>query len=57
MDVRTDELLRNLEGYLIELVSCVKSTDEVNIVAEALGSVQDALKGLAQKPICSQIQS
>ena len=57
MDVRTDKLLRNLEGYLIELVFCVKSTDEVNVVAEALGSVQDALKELAQKPICSRIQS
>ena len=57
MDVRTDKLLRNLEGYLIELVFCVKSTDEVNLVAEALGSVQNALKELAQKPICSRIQS
>jgi hypothetical protein len=57
MDIRTEELLRNLEGYLIELVCCVKSTDEVNLVAEALGSVQDALKDLAQKPISSRIQS
>ena len=57
MDVRTDKLLRNLQGYLIELVFCVKSTDEVNLVAEALGSVQNALKELAQKPICSRIQS
>ena len=50
MDVRAEELLRNLEGYLNELVCCVKSTDEVNVVAEALGSVQDALQELAQKP-------
>lgn len=49
MHGRTDELLRNLEGYLIELASCVKSTDEVNVVAEVLGSVQDALKELAPK--------
>ena len=51
MDVRTEGLLRNLEGYLIELVCCVKSTDEVNLVAEALGRVQEALKESAQKPI------
>ena len=57
MEVRTEKLLRNLEGYLTELVCCVKSTDEVNLVAEALGSVQDALQDLAQKPICSRIQS
>ena len=54
MDVRAEELLRNLEGYLNKLVCCVKSTDEVNLVAEALVSVQDSLRDLAQKPICSR---
>jgi hypothetical protein len=57
MEVRTEELLRNLEGYLTELVCCVKSMDEVNLVAAALGSVRDALQDLAQKPICRRIQS
>jgi hypothetical protein len=57
MDVPTEELLRNIEGYLIELVCCVKSMDEVNLVAEALVSVQDALRDLAQKPICSRSRS
>ena len=58
MDVKTDErLLRNIEGYLIELVFNVKSMDEVNLVAAALVSVQDALRGLAQEPICSRMQS
>jgi len=47
----TDErFLRNIEGYLIELVCSVESMDEVNLVAEVLVSVQDALRGLAQKP-------
>jgi hypothetical protein len=51
MDVQTDErLLRNIEGYLIELVCNVESMDEVNLVAEVLVSVQDALRDLAQKP-------
>jgi len=58
MDVQTDErLLRNIEGYLIELVCNVKSMDEVNLVAAALVSVQNALRDLAQEPICSRIQS
>jgi hypothetical protein len=57
MDVRTDErLLINIEGYLIELVCNVESMDELNLVAEALVSVQDALRHLAQEPICSRIQ-
>jgi hypothetical protein len=57
MDVRTDErLLINIEGYLIELVCNVESMDELNLVAEALVSVQDALRRLAQEPICSRIQ-
>jgi hypothetical protein len=47
----TDErFLRNIEGYLIELVCSVESMDEVNLVAEVLVSVQDALRGLTQKP-------
>ena len=51
MDVQTDEqLLRNIEGYLIELVCNVECMDEVNLVAEVLVSVQDALRNLAQKP-------
>lgn len=55
MDVQTDErLLRNIEGYLSELVCCVNSMDEVNLVAEALVSVQDSLRDLAQKPICGR---
>ena len=58
MDVQTDErLLRNMEGYLIELVCNIESMSEVNLVAEVLVSVQDALRGLAQKPIYSRIQS
>ena len=55
MDAQTDERrLRNIEGYLIELVCCVNSMDEVNLVAEALVSVQDSLRDLDQKPICSR---
>jgi hypothetical protein len=51
MDVQTDErLLRNIEGYLIELICIVESMDEVNLVADVLVSVQDALRDLAQKP-------
>jgi hypothetical protein len=51
MDVQTDaRLLRNIEGYLIELVCNVKSMEEVNLLAEALVSVQDALRDLEQKP-------
>jgi hypothetical protein len=51
MDVQTDaRLLRNIEGYLIELVCNVKSMEEVNLLAEALVSVQDALRDLEQTP-------
>jgi hypothetical protein len=47
MDVQTDErLLRNIEGYLIELVCSVESMDEVTLLAEVLVSVQDALRDL-----------
>jgi hypothetical protein len=57
MDVQTDErLLINIESYLIELVCNVESKDELNLVAEALVSVQDALRHLAQEPICSRVQ-
>ena len=51
MDVRTDERqLRNIEGYLMELVCNVKSIDEVNVIADILIPVQHALRDLAQKP-------
>ena len=51
MDVRTDErLLRNIEGYMMELVCNVKSIDEVDLIADVLVSVQDALRALTQKP-------
>ena len=51
MDVQTDvRHLRNIEGYLIELVCNVESMEEVNLVADVLVSVQDALRDLAQKP-------
>jgi hypothetical protein len=50
MNVQTDERrLRNIEGFLIELVCDVESIEEVNLVAEVLLSVQDALRDLAQK--------
>jgi len=49
MDGQADErFLRNIEGYLIELVCSVERMDEVNLVAEVLVSVQDALRGLVQ---------
>ncbi len=51
MDAQTDErFLRNIEGYLMELVCNVESIDEVNVIADVLVSVQDALRDLAQKP-------
>jgi hypothetical protein len=51
MDVHTDErLLRNIKGYLMELVFSVKSIDEVSLIADVLESVQSALRDLAQKP-------
>jgi hypothetical protein len=50
MDVRTDErLLRDIEGYLMELVCNVESIDQVSLVGDVLISVQDALRDLAQK--------
>ena len=57
MDVQTDErILRNIEGYLMELVCNVESLDEVTLIADVLVSVQNALRELAQKPRSSQIQ-
>jgi hypothetical protein len=51
MDVKTDErLLRNIAGYLMELVCNVESIDGVSLIADVLVSVQDALRDLAQKP-------
>jgi hypothetical protein len=51
MDAQTDErLLRNIEGYLMELVCNVESIQEVNLIADVLDSVQDALRDLDQRP-------
>jgi hypothetical protein len=51
MALPTDErLLRNIEGYLTELVLNIESIDEVSLVADILVSVQDALRDLGQKP-------
>jgi hypothetical protein len=51
VDVQTDErFLRNIEGYLMELVCNVESIDEVNVIADVLVSVKDALRDLSQKP-------
>ena len=56
MDVRTDErLLRNIEGYLLELVFVVESIDQVSLVADVLASVQNLLQDLAQKPRSSTV--
>ena len=58
MDVQADErLLINIESYLIELLCNAQSMDEVNLVAEALVSVQDVLRHLVQEPIYSWIPS
>lgn len=47
MDIETEaRSLRYIEGYLIELICNVKTMDEVNLLAEALVSVQDALRDL-----------
>lgn len=51
MDVQTDERhLRNIEGYLMELVCNVESIDGVSLIADILVSVQNAVWDLAQKP-------
>jgi hypothetical protein len=42
--------LRNIEGYLTELVCHVESIDGVSLIADVLVSVQDALRDLARKP-------
>jgi hypothetical protein len=50
VDAQTDErFLRNIEGYLMELVCNVESIEEVNLIADVLDSVKDALRGLAPK--------
>ena len=50
-DVQTDErFLRNIEGYLTDLVFVVESIDQVSLVADVLVSVKDALRDLGQKP-------
>lgn len=50
MDAQTDErLLRSIEGYLMELVCNVESIDEVNLIADVLVSVQDALRDFESK--------
>ena len=57
MNIQTDErILRNIEGYLMELVCNVESLDEVTLIADVLVSVQNALRDLAPKPRPSQIQ-
>jgi hypothetical protein len=51
VNVQTDErLLKNIEGYLMELVCRVENIEEVSLIAELLTSVQDTLRYLAQKP-------
>jgi hypothetical protein len=53
MYAQTDErLLRNVEGYLMQLVSRVESLsiDEVSLIAEVLASVQGALRYVAHEP-------
>jgi len=51
MEVQTDKrLLRNIEGYVSELLCDTKSMDELNLLADVLVSVQDALRDLNQKP-------
>ena len=52
MGAQTDErFLRNIEGYLMELVCKVEGIDEVSLIADVLISVQDALRDLALFPI------
>jgi len=51
MDIQTDaRFLRNIEGYLIELICSVESRGEVNALAEVLVLVQDTLRELEQEP-------
>jgi len=51
MDAQTDErFLRNIEGYLMELVCNVESIDQVSLIADVLVTVQAALLDLTQKP-------
>lgn len=51
VDAQTDErLLRNIEGYLTELLCNVESIDEVSLIADVLVSVKDALRDLSDNP-------
>jgi hypothetical protein len=51
MELPCDErFLRNIEGYLTELVLNVENIDEVSLIADVLVSVQAALRDLGQKP-------
>ena len=51
MDAQADErFLRNIEGYLMELVCHVESIDGVGLIADVLVSVKDALRDLDQRP-------
>jgi hypothetical protein len=51
MDIQTDaRFLRNIEGYLIELICSVESIGEVNALAEVLVLVQHTLRELEQEP-------
>jgi hypothetical protein len=51
MDIQTDaRFLRNIEGYLIELICSVETIGEVNALAEVLVLVQDILRELEQEP-------
>ena len=51
MEHPSDErFLRNIEGYLTELVLNVENIDEVSLIADVLVSVQAALRDLGQEP-------
>jgi len=51
MDAQSEaRFLRNVEGYLIELVCGAKSTDDLKLLAEVLVSVRDTLRDLDQEP-------
>ena len=56
VNTQTDErLLRNIEGYLTDLVCNVESIDEVSLIADVLVSVKDALRDLSQKPASGRV--
>lgn len=51
MDIQTDaRLLRNIEGYLVELICSVNRIEEVTALAEVLVLVQHNLRELEQEP-------